>query len=301
MICAEKDEVIPPECGRQLAEAAGISGHVTWLQGMGHYTAMAVFPQIMKDVIGFFGADVPSSWHPPEGNSEKTPVELLGLFLSGFSALAGGQPSPGTAHMAGIDAETKADGKTYRLAFDYVNGGPGRFKLSGEFPVVGKAGLGQGDYPWLTGGGTTVFCGTAEPSTNRTAAALIAPQRMMRYRVAVGALAGAALSPEALKQYYTLTESCGTNGERAVEVKVDHKKTKGTLNLTFAKDATPLSAAWAFGNVSGKARFTHWRLNAVADDSVFDAPQGLPQRAVRQEDLLRMFAAVFEFAMETTE
>lgn len=301
MICAEKDEVIPPECGRRLAEAAGISGHVTWLQGMGHYTAMAVFPQIMKDVVAFFGADVPPSWLPPEGNGEKTPVELLGLFLSGFSALAGGQPTPGTAHMAGIDAEANAGGKTYRLTFDYVNGGPGRFKLAGDFPVVGKAGFGQGDYPWLIGGGTTVFCGTEEACTNRTAAALIAPQRMMRYRVAVGALAGAALSPEALKQYYTLIESRGTNGERVVEVKVDYKKTKGKLNLTFAKDATPLSAAWAFGEASGKARFTHWRLNAVADDSVFDAPQGLAQKAVRQEDLLRMFAAVFEFAMEATE
>ena len=91
------------------------------------------------------------------------------------------------------------------------------------------------------------------------------------------------------------------DGERVVEVKVDYRKVKGTLSLTFAKDATPLGAAWVFGDASGKVRFTHWRQNAVADESVFDAPAGLPRKEVRQEDLLRMFASVFEFAVEATE
>jgi len=301
MVCAEQDQVIPPECGRRLAEAAGFADRVTWLPGMDHYTAMAGFPQIMKDVVAFFGADVPRTWQPPQGNGERTSTELLGAFLSGIAALAGGQPLENTAHMVGVDAETVVDGKKQRVAFDYVRGDRGRFKLSGDFPVVGKAGLGQGEYPWLIGGGKVAFCGTVEAVPERTAAALISPQRMMRYRVGAGALAGASLSPEALKQYYTLGEVKGTNGERRVEVRVDYKKTKGTLNLTFAKDATPLGAEWAFGTVSGKARFTHWRLNAVTDDSVFDAPRGLPQKAVRQEDVLRMFAAMFEYVVEAAE
>jgi dienelactone hydrolase len=301
MVCAEQDEVIPPDCGRRLAEAADFADRVTWLPGMGHYTAMAGFPQIMKDVVSFFGADVPGTWQPPQGNGEKTPTELLGLFLSGLASLTGGQPAADTAHMAGVDAEIVADGKTQRVAFDYMLGGQGRFRLAGEFPVVGKDGLGQGDYPWLIGGGKLVFCGTVDGSEGRTAAALVEPQRLMRYRVATGALAGVALSPEALKQYYTLVDVHGTNGERVVEVRVDYRKTKGNLKLTFAKDATPLGAEWTFGEVSGKARFTHWRLNAVVDDSVFNAPPGLPQKAVRQEDVLRMFAAVYEFGVEATE
>ena len=301
MVCAEQDEVVPPECGRRLAEAAGFGDRVTWLPGMGHYTAMAGFPQIMKDIVAFFGAEVPATWHPPQGNGEPMPVELLGLFLSGLSTLAGGQPAAGTAHMAGVEAEVIAGGKTYRAVFDYMRGDQGRFKLAGEFPMVGKAGFGQGECPWLIGGGKTAFCGTADAVEGRTATALIAQQRLMLYRVAVGAFAGAGLSPEALKQYYTLTDSHGTNGERVVEVKIDYKKVKGTLNLSFAKDATPLRADWVFDGVSGKVRFTHWRLNAVADESVFDAPVGLPRKEVRQEDLLRMFASVFEFAVEAAE
>lgn len=301
MVCAEQDEVVPPECGRRLAEAAGFADRVTWLPGMGHYTAMAGFPQIMTDVVAFFGADVPAAWHPPEGNGEKSPVELLGLFLSGLATLAGGQPATGTAHMAGVDAEVIADGKPYRATFDVVRGDQGRFKLAGVFPVVGKAGLGQGEYPWLIGGGAKVFCGTVDMGDGRTAEALIAPQRLMRYRVAVGAFAGVGLSPEALKQYYTLADSRGSNGERVVDVRVDYKRTKGNLKLTFAKDTTPLSAAWDFGDVSGKARFTHWRLNAVSDEAVFAAPPGLPRQEVRQEDVLRMLASVFEYAVEATE
>ncbi len=301
MVCAENDNVIPPDCGRRLAEAAGFSDRVTWLPGMDHYSAMAGFPQIMKDVVSFFGADVPNTWQPPQGNGEKTPTELLGLFLSGIATFAGGQPFENTAHMVGVDAEVVVEGKTYRAQFDYVRGDQGRFKLSGDFPVVGKAGLGQGGYPWLIGGGKVAFCGTQECVEGRTAATLIAPQRMMRYRVGAGALAGASLSPEALNQYYTLGEVPGTNGERAVEVRVNYKKTKGTLNMLFAKDATPLRASWSFGDVTGKARFTHWRLNAVVDESVFDAPPGLPQKAVRQEDVLRMFASVFEFSVEAAE
>ncbi len=301
MICAAEDEVVPPDCGRRLAEAAGFADHVTWLPGMGHYTAMAGFPQIMTDIVAFFGADVPGTWHPPQGNGEKTPTELLGLFLSGIATMAGGQPATNTAHMVGVDAEVVVDGQPQHVAFDYVRGTQSRFKLTGEFPVVGKAGLGQGEYPWLIGGGKTVFCGTVEGSEGRTAAPLIAPSRLMRFRVGAGALAGASLSLEALKEYYTLGETPGTNGERVVAAQINYKDAKGTLNLAFAKDATPLSAAWAFGKVTGKVRFTHWRLNAVADDSVFDAPPGLPQKAVRQADVLQMFASVFEFAVEATE
>jgi hypothetical protein len=301
MICAEQDEVVPPECGRRLAEAAGFSDRVTWLPGMGHYTAMAGFPQIMKNVTTFFGADVPATWQPPHGNGAKTSVELLGVFLSGFAAMLGGQPVAGTAHMAGGVADVTVDGKAYHAVFDYVNGEQGKFKLTGDFPMIGKAGFGQGDYPWLIGGGKTAFCGTVEKRDGLIATTLIAPQRLMRYRVAAGALAGASLSPEALKEYYTLSEIQGTNGERQVDVVIDYKKVKGTLNLTFAKDATPLRMGWTFGSVSGKACFTHWRLNSVADESLFDAPGGLVRKDVRQEDVLRMFASVFEFAMEATE
>lgn len=301
MVCAAEDEVVPPDCCRRLAEAAGFSDRVVWLKGMGHYTAMASFPQIMKDITAFFGADVPVAWQPPHGNGTKTSAELLGVFLSGTAAMLGGQPVEGKAHMMGCEADVVVAGKTYHAAFDYVCGGQGKFRLSGDFPMVGKAGLGQGDYPWLIGGGKTAFCGTVGAAEDHRATGLIDPQHLMKYRVAAGALAGASLSPEALKQYYTLSEVSGTNGERHVEVAVHYKKAQGTLKMTFTKDATPLRVDWVFGSVSGSARFTHWCLNSVADDSLFDPPGGLARKEVGQADMLRMFASVFEFVMEALE
>lgn len=301
MTCAELDQVVPPACSRRLAEAAGFADRVTWLTGMDHYSAMAGFPKIMEEVVAFFGKDVPATWQPPQTNGEKSASELLGGFLSGLSALLGGEPAEDRAHMAGVTAEVTVDGKQYAAAFDFLRGTRGRFKLTGTFPEVGKAGLGQGAYPWLIGAGKRVFCGTEASRADLAAAALIQPQRLMKMRVAVGALAAASFSPEALKQYYTLGELKRSNGDRVVDVKVDHKKTRGRLELTFSADGTPRGASWAFGDAVGTARFSHWRLHAVTDDALFEPPPDLPRQAVLQEDVLRMFAAVFEFAVEATE
>jgi len=297
MVCAEKDEVVPPDCGRRLAEAAGFADRVTWLPGLGHYTAMAAFPQILKDVVAFFGADVPRSWHPAEVSGGKTPAELVGVFLSGLAAFAGGQPVAGRAHLVGAVAEVEQGGRTYRAEFDYARGDQGRFKLEGEFPGVGKAGFGQGGYPWLASG-KTVFCGTLEPQAGRQVEALIAPEEVMRYRVAVGLLSGVALSPEALKQYYTLAELPGTNGQRVVELRLDYKQAKGTARFTFAGEATPLGLEWNFGELRGKVRFSHWRLNSPADPALFDAPAGRARKEVRQENLARLIGSALEFTME---
>ena len=301
MICAEQDQVVPPVCSRRLAEAAGFADRITWLKGMDHYSAMAGFPKIMEDVVAFFGSDVPASWQPPPMIGEKSASQLLGGFLAGLSTLLGGEPTEDRAHMAGVTAEVRVNGKQYTAAFDMLRGTRGRFKLTGTFPEVGKAGLGQGTYPWLIGAGKRVFCGTEARRDDLSVTGLVNPQRLMKMRVAVGALAAASFTPEALKQYYTLGEVKNANGERLVEVKVNHKKTRGNLDLAFSADGTPLSASWAFGDVTGTARFSHWRLNAVSDDALFEPPPDLPRQPVLHEDVLRMFAAVFEYLVEATE
>ncbi|HHU15054.1 MAG TPA: hypothetical protein GXZ62_07660 [Lentisphaerae bacterium] len=301
MICAEQDQVVPPVCSRRLAEAAGFADRITWLKGMDHYSAMAGFPKIMEDVVAFFGSDVPASWQPPPMIGEKSASQLLGGFLAGLSTLLGGEPTEDRAHMAGVTAEVRVNGKQYTAAFDMLRGTRGRFKLTGTFPEVGKAGLGQGTYPWLIGAGKRVFCGTEARRDDLSVTGLVNPQRLMKMRVAVGALAAASFTPEALKQYYTLGEVKNANGKRLVEVKVNHKKTRGNLDLAFSVDGTPLSASWAFGDVTGTARFSHWRLNAVSDDALFEPPPDLPRQPVLHEDVLRMFAAVFEYLVEATE
>ena len=302
MVCAENDQVLPPEGGRKLAEAAGCAEQVIWLKGMDHYTAMAGFPKVMEEVVAFFGTETPAAWKKPDANGVPSPMDTVGQFLSGLAAILGGQPSTNRAHMVGVDANVTVAGKTYAARFDYACADQGRFKLTGVFPEVGKAGLGLGSYPWLIGGGKVVFCGTEGAVPGRLPSEYIVPQLLMRFQIGAGLLAGAALAPEALKPYATVTETHGAQNERVLELAVTHKRTKGLVQLAFSRiDATPLWISWTFDESSGRVSFTHWRLNMMAEDSMFDAPPGLPQKAVRQEDVVRMFASVFQFAMEATE
>jgi hypothetical protein len=301
-VCAENDQVLPPEGGRKLAEAAGCADQVMWLKGMDHYTAMAGFPKVMEEVVAFFGAETPADWKPPATNGTPSPMDTIGQFLSALATILGSQPSTNRAHMVGLEAKVTVSGKTYEGRLDYACASQGRFKLTGVFPEVGKAGLGLGGYPWMIGGGKVVFCGTENAVPGRLPSEYILPQFLMRFQIGAGLLAGAALAPEALKPYATITETNGAQGERVLELAVTHKRTKGLVQLAFSRfDATPRWISWTFEESSGQVRFTHWRLNAVADDSVFDAPPGLPQRAVKQEDMVRMFASVFQFVMEATE
>ncbi len=301
MVCAERDEVVPPACARKLADAAGCADRITWLAGLGHYTAMAAFPRILGDISAFFGEDAPPDWTPPGENGEGTPTALLARFLAGLATLLGSDPLEQTAHLAGGEAEVTQDGKTFTCSFDFARGTQGRFRLQGEFPVVGQAGLGYGSCPWLIGGGKTVFCGTRDAGDGRPLSARLAPQGLLRYRVAVGALTAAALAPEALGQYYTLREEPAGKAGRRIRLILDYRKAKGFLTLTFAAQALPTEIEWDFGKARGRLRLTHWRVNAVADDALFEAPAGLPRREVRQEDLLRMFVSAAEFGLEAME
>jgi len=302
MVCAENDQVLPPEGGRKLAEAAGCAEQVIWLKGMDHYTAMAGFPKVMEEVVAFFGTETPATWKKTDSNGVPSPMDTVGQFLSGLAAILGGQPATNRAHMVGVDAKVTVAGKTYEARFDYACADQGRFKLTGVFPEVGKAGLGLGSYPWLIGGGKVAFCGTEGVVPGRLPSEYILPQLLMRFQIGAGLLAGAALAPEALKPYATVTETNGAQNERVLELAVTHKRTKGLVQLAFSRiDTTPLWISWTFDESSGRVNFTHWRLNMVAEDSMFDAPPGLPQQAVQQEDVVRMFASVFQFAMEATE
>ena len=302
MVCAENDQVLPPEGGQKLAQAAGCADQVIWLKGMDHYTAMAGFPQVMEEVVSFFGEEIPASWKPSDSNGVPSPMDTVGQLLSGLAAILGGQPETNRAHMVGLEAKVMVAGKPYEARLDYACARQGRFKLTGVFPEVGKAGLGLGSYPWLIGGGKVVFCGTKDIVPERRPSEYILPQLLMRFQIGAGLLAGVALAPEALKPYAAITETNGPKGERVLELAVTHKRTKGMVQLAFSKfDSTPQWISWTFAESSGQLRFTHWRLNAVTDDSVFDAPPGMPQHEVRQEDVIRMFASVFQFAMEATE
>jgi len=54
--------------------------------------------------------------------------------------------------MAGLKVDVSVKGKKFKSNFDLALGENGRFKLSGDFPEVGRAGLGRSSYSWIIGG-----------------------------------------------------------------------------------------------------------------------------------------------------
>ena len=75
MINASQDEVVPRRCTEKLAEALGIADRVVWLEGLGHYTALAELPRALRITADFFAQDLPEEERdrPRPGASNPSP------------------------------------------------------------------------------------------------------------------------------------------------------------------------------------------------------------------------------------
>ncbi len=80
MVNAAQDEVIPRPSTEKLAAALGLSDRVEWLEGLGHYTAMASLPQMLQRMVDFFGQDFPRSFasRPPRPRAARPPKSSSG-------------------------------------------------------------------------------------------------------------------------------------------------------------------------------------------------------------------------------
>lgn len=302
MVCADEDQVIPPAAGRRLAEAAGFADGITWLEGLDHYSALARLPQILDDLTAFFATDVPADWTPPvSGDAVRTPMDLLGLFLRGVTAFGGGGADPSGAHLVGADIEFMRNGSKETARFDFARGPAGRFRLTAHLPQMGKFGMGQDVAPWLLGANETIFSGEAEGREGQSFSQFVSPDQRMRYQVALGALTAASMAPAVLSDYCTLVEKPTAGKRRTIQLRVNPRKAAGVLEMVFAHDDTPVAASWDIGGTTGKATFRYWQIDAVMDAAAFEAPTTTQRKVVRQEDLLRMFAAVAEYLLEMTE
>jgi len=302
MVRAEKDQIMPPACSIKLFNAVNSPESEICLKGMGHYSAMAGLAGIMDDLTAFFAEDVPESWKPPADAQVSPPVEMIGYLLKDISALLNAAPKEGCAHMIGVQTQFAIKGKEQKFDFELALGNQGRFKLTGNFPEVGKAGFGRGASPWIIGGQKRVFCGTQSFDSGRKLVDLIGPQAILRYRMALGLAAGASLSPDLINNYATLSVESGKNNTRILSLKGIKKKAKGELQLIFdSAGRYPLKAEWDVEGVTGSIDFTHWQINAASDNTIFEPSGDLEKQDVLQQDVLQMFASVFQFLVEYFE
>ena len=106
MINAAEDEVIPRSSTQKLAAALGISDRVLWLEGLGHYTAMAELPRALRTMADFFARDLPADAAPPKAPApaaQANALQRLARLLSQAVTMLTSEPAEGRCHMADVE------------------------------------------------------------------------------------------------------------------------------------------------------------------------------------------------------
>lgn len=300
MICAAEDEVVFPDCSRELAAVAGCD--ITWLPGLGHYTVAAAMPQIMDELVRFFSADRPASWRSPaEITAQNNAMRLTGSFLQGALSLLNSSPMPGSMHRCQLDFSINLPTNTLKGSIDYCRGSGGRYRIAGTIPQLGLAQIGQGEYPWLAGANNSVFVGTIDAQAGRGCTQYITPRLMIQWQVGVGALAGAAMAPDLLKQFCTISNSSAPDGGASLIMSSTHDQVQAEVTLGFAPDETPREMLFNAMGYSGTITIKEWLINTPEQAEIFAPPASDNTTNVRQEDVLRMIAALMERLLEETE
>ena len=304
MINAGADEVVPRACTQRLADAIGLGDKVVWLEGLGHYTAMAALPEVIDRTARFFARDLPPGVAPervPDSETE-TPLQTLALLLRDVCAFFGPGAADGHCHFADLAVSaTERGGKSHNGELRIVRGSAGRFSLQCSVPRIGAAALGQGEYPWMAAPGNAVFRGVLNPLETRDPLVFFDPAELVKVRVVAGLLAMVSVAPQAFEQWLAVTEEQVAGGGRSLHIKVNDKP-DSSLSLRMKPDGrTPEQLDFSIDGTRGTVTFRQWQTGTLGHDALFEAPRDGAQKDVEQADVYRIFAALFGFAMEKLE
>lgn len=297
MICAGADEVIPPACARELAEAVGCRD-VRWLEGAGHYTAIRDLPRILQEVSQFFAADLPEGWRQSSGFARKVHLRLLAEALSGLGDLMLGMPAAGQGHQAVIEAVIQGRERRETISLRISRHADG-FSLAGQAGPLKKFAVGvAAGVPWMQSPAGKVFQGSLDRQAGQTLTSFVSkPQRAMLYQMAAGMLQGLRGAPEFLATYGDIEVLQDTPGAEVLRFRPkDAKMREVVIEAGFAAQGKPASIRIAARGVTLDLRIAEWALNIPMAPAA--PPPEQETQAVRQEDLLRMFAAGYERLLE---
>jgi dienelactone hydrolase len=296
MINASADRVIAPQCTRELAAALGLVDKVQWLDGLGHYTAIAALPQVLDRVADFFAQDLTAAARPIRPKqSAAGPLQTVGSLLGQMALLLGPDPQPGRGHLVDLKGSvTLGTGKPLEFQGRLIRGSGGRFRLEAQAPVVGDIALGQTAYPWLLAHGGTVFKGrpaTESPPLRRDDA------NLLKLRLLAGTLSGMALSPQIVEQLVSVRDATTPAGP-ALRIATRDGRPREALLWLQADRVTPKRLEISADQTRVEISFRHWQVNTVAPDELFVEPHDGPCQEVDAVDIQHMYAALLSFAME---
>ncbi len=302
MVNATEDDVIPRACTEKLADALGIGDKVVWLEGLGHYTAIAALPQTLRRTVDFFALDMPDGAKAPDSQQPAggTPAQTLAAIVQQAAGFITTGPKAGRCHLVDLAAKvTDKQGKKYEGRARLVRGAEHRFRIEVQAPVVGQVALGQDDRPWIASA-KTVFRGRERGDAARDPLAQADPKYVAKVRALAAGLSGLLLVPGMVEQALDVRNDSDPGGPNAILVTMKEKK-RNTVRIVLDRDRRPISAAFDVDGVRGEVAFRAWQTDTVAPDELFQPPAGLAVREVDPADLYRIYSAMFDFLMEMTE
>ncbi len=303
MINATEDNVIPPPCTERLAAALGIQDRVVWLEGLGHYTALAALPRTLQATADFFAEDLPpDARREPPAPRQGTPLHTMVEILRQAGSLLTSQPGEGRCHLVDLEfTVTMQDEKKVEGRLRLASGAEHKFAIHVDTPLTGKVALGQGEYPWIASGQKVVFRGTLAPDTaSRDPLSFVDPEHLQTVRLLSGVLGTLAFAPDMLRQWIVVEEIETDRRKTAILVRKKDAGGDDFLRIELRDDATtPAKITFEVAGVTGSVTVLAWQFNTVSHDGLFQEPDGLPIQDVDATDLYRMASAAFNFALES--
>jgi len=305
MINASEDEVIPPDCTQKLARALGISDQVVWLEGLGHYTAMAELPRALKMTGEFFAQDMPPGIQAPKAAAgpEMSPLSLVAAVVADATTMLTTKPTEGRCHLIDVAADVSLnDEEEVSGRIRLIRGSGERFRIECRVPGRLDAEMGQGRAPWMAGAGKRAFVGDAGADfTPGDPLKFARKEDLMKLRMAAGAAAGVVLAPDILSRWVDVVDVPSDDGPRTIRI-TSKQDAADTATIVFTDDGrTPSQANFDVDGARGTVEFRAWRRDAVAHAALFDPPADLEVELVDPADLYRTFSAMFNFAMEKVQ
>lgn len=302
MINGTADRVIPKSSSDRLAAELGIADRVVWLDGLGHYTALAALPRILDTVVAFFAEDLPDGMQGPAASAEPEDAhQAIATICKDLFTVFMVEPDEGRCHT--IDVEVLGDEKKIpvqgRFRFTRGPGGVFVLKIDLKRPENISAELGQRKYPWLASGKGTLFLGDQD-AAEETASPLAMADKdaLLKIQVAAGGLTGVVFAPSLLDRYAKLSLETDGDGFQTVVGKI--AKPQGSFRMRLAKGSRrPEELAVNIDGIEGRVVFHGWVTNGPAMGDVLSPNPDYTVKHVRREDVLRMFGAIFNFAMES--
>lgn len=300
MINATDDQVVPRAATEKLAGALDIADRVVWLDGLGHYTAVAQLPQILDRVTGFFAEGLPAELqNPPTAAPAGAPSVVLSGIARQLASFLNTEPAAGRFHGIDLEIHVKTgESRGYDGQLRLFRGSGQQFRVEGDLPEVGAIRLGQGAFPWLVSSKGRVYRGVKGDVQGRLSDGVA--ERNRQAVQAVGAVLSLAGSmPTMVEQFLTVSETAPADGFRTLELALKDRPSAQGLAVLDRDGKTLREVSARVGDADVRILVRSLQTDAVTINGLFEPPAGLESEDVAPSDLHRMFAAMFNFLMES--